>query len=395
MGEIIMKHSYSDMVENVQFMEYITGPYSRSMTPRWSIMSTDLGIPFYSSKNNCMYMIFGDTFGTQWPSKEKERDKWRGNVLGIIENTDLSNGLIFNDFIKDNKGDARYLFDFHGYTSDKNIEVTKIGQGGIEVNGALYMFVESIRSWGQSGFWNVNYTGVIKSTDNAETWERVYDLSWVETDEGEFKDVIQELVQENNDMQPSGVEVNLSERVAPFFGQIYPVDGKDGYIYIYGRRAGRQFGIKCGRVKKADFENFQAYEYLIGFDANNDPIWVKGTAGLKAIAENDEASYIVSTPASNMTVFYNNYLNKWVLLYFKPGVGIVMRTSETPYGKFLEEDEQIVLSKDYPLPAGEGGLYGAFSHELFQSNNGKTFYFIVSQWNKVTYNSMLYKCELK
>ena len=386
----MVKRSYSSLVDNVEFREYITGEFSRSKTGRWSILGTDLGIPFYSKKDQCMYILFGDTFATPFPSQEK----WRGNVMGIQHNTDVTNGFYMDDFIKDDLGDARFLFKAHHDKEEGFRERTKIAQGGIEVDGALYIFIESIRRWGERGWWDVNYTGVIKSTDSGETWERVYDLSWVETDKGEKVDVIKALVEEDINMEPSGLDINLSERVAPFFGQMYPLDGKDGYIYVYGRRAGRQFGIKVGRVKKANFEKFSEYEYFVGFDKDDNAKWVKGTKGLKAIAENDEESYIVSHATSNMSVFYNIYLGKWVLLYYKPGTGICMKLASTPYGKF-GKDHVILDENKFPLAAGKGHLYGAFSHEFYLGDNGKEINFIVSQWNDVTYNSMLYKATLK
>ena len=47
------------------------------------------------------------------------------------------------------------------------------------------------------------------------------------------------LATETMDMQPSGVEFDVNAHIAPGFGQMYGCDGKDGYVYIFGRRSDR------------------------------------------------------------------------------------------------------------------------------------------------------------
>lgn len=370
------------IVEKVEFKEFISGPDSPSHTLQWEVNGTDLGIPCYSEKEDKLWLFFGDTFASPFNTQALN---WRGTVIGKVSDYSADGHLIIDEFVSDEKGLAKNLITHHKRKSAERYEVTKISQGAIEINGVMYTFYESIRSWGEPGFWDVNYSGALKSTDGGNTWERVYDLTWADLDQEEYTAQTKMLAEQDIALKASGVDINIEKHNAPAFGQIYPVDGKDGYIYIYGRRGGRQFGITVGRVKAEEFENFDAYEYLTDAEAGT---WIKGAAGLKALSKNEEKARIIPAPTSNMTVAYNPYFQKWMLVYFKPGTGIVVCFADTPYGKFGEAN--VVLSSDRELPKGKG-FYGAFTHELMLREKGKKMLLIVSQWTKLFYGSELFE----
>lgn len=390
-------------IESIRYVEDITGV---GVTNEWDVYGTDLGIPVYSPSQQRMYFLFGDTFGVPKGTVFKDnkidmnaelvKTNWRGTIAGYTTNFDLSNGLKWDGFLDDEEGRARALIKAHYTKNEAHQEVTKICQGGIEIDGALYCFYESIRHWGprSMGFerkWWVNYTGVIKSVDGGKTFERVYDLSWVETDRGEHVETVKKMAEEDMNHQPSGYDLDLSTHVAPGFGQVFALDGKDGYIYIYGREGGRISGIKVGRVKREKFETFAEYEYLTGFE-NGEPVWVKGKAGLDILLEKGAACDIVPGATSNMSVSYNPYLSKWLLTYYKPGIGIMYGLADTCYGPYNEFE--MMLPIDYPflqedIPTGGNTLYGGFTHELLNQEQGKRVMLIISQWHEKFYNSKL------
>lgn len=390
-------------VKNVRYICDITGV---GITSKWDVYGTDLGIPVYSPSQQRMYFLFGDTFGVpkgvtledniHAMVDEFPRCNWRGTIAGYTTDFDLSNGINWDGFLDDENENARALIEAHYSNNDEDKEVTKICQGGIEIDGALYCFYESIRSWGpvSMGYerkWYVNYTGVIKSVDGGKTFERVHDLSWVETDRGKHAATVKQMAEEDMNHQPSGFDLDLSSHVAPGFGQVFALDGKDGYIYIYGRQGGRIDGIKVGRVKREKFEIFAEYEYLTGFE-NGAPIWVKGKDGLDVLMEKDKDCDIIQGPTSNMSVSYNHYLSKWLLTYYKPGVGIMYSLSDTCFGPFNEI--KMMLPIDHPLlqennPTGGNTLYGGFTHELLNQEQGKRVMMVISQWHEKFYNSKL------
>lgn len=372
----------SKLVKEVKFKEFVSGENSPSNTLKWKVNGTDLGIPCYSKKEDALWLFFGDTFDTPFPA---EKAYWRGTVIGKVKDYNFSNHMIFDSFVEDEKGYAKNLIIHHKSTQEEFYERTKICQGAIEVNGVMYAFYESIRYWGEAGFWDVNYSGVIKSTDGGKTWERVYDLTWADLSQPQYTDRIKELAEQDTNLVASGYNLDLSTHNAPAFGQMYPVDGKDGYIYIYGRHGGRQYGIVVGRVKYDQIEDFSSYEYLVD---SNYFVWEKGEIGLKMILENEEKALIIPKPVSNMSVAYNEYFGKWMLFYYKPAVGIVACFADTPYGKFSEPETLIPC--DIELPCGKY-LYGAFTHELLFREKGKRIYVIISQWNSEIYGSELFE----
>lgn len=374
-------------IKEVSFCGVLTGEHGFTDTRIFDVNGTDLGIPVYSKKENALWLFFGDTFSTPLPSDEN----WRGTVIGKITNFDFSDGIKIDNFVLDEKGRALGLIRHHKCKNEEEFEVTKIAQGAVEVNGTMYAFYESIRKWGEPGYWDVNYSGVCKSSDGGLSWTRVYELSWVNDIEKHFE-TVKQLVEEKEDFSPSGVNIDIKSHYCPAFSQIYPFEGKDGYIYITGRRGGRQYGAVIGRVLKDKIECFDEYEYYVFKDGERS--WVKGVEGLKLINENEEASYIVEKPVSNFTIAYNQYLNKYINVYFKPYVGIVLRKSDTPYGPFLNE-ELVIKVGDEKLPFNHTSLYGGFIHELLSEEDGKTIYIIVSQWNELFYGSEVLKIKFQ
>ena len=380
----MIKKSYSSKVDYVMFKEVVTGHHAKNSTLIWDVDGTDLGIPVYSPKEDCLWFFFGDTFATPFPSDEN----WRGTVIGKANKLNLEEGFKFDTFVLDENGKAKDLIIAHHSTQEELYERTKICQGAVEVDGVMYAFYESIRFWGEPGWWDVNYGGAIKSTDGGLTWERVYDLTWVESN-SEFKVKIKELAEQDTNLKPSGYDLNMEEHEGSCFAQLYPLDGKDGYIYLYGRHGGRQYGIVCARVKKECIEMFNEYEYLLGYQENS-PIWKKGIEGLKALNENEFE--MIKAPTSNMTLQYNKYLNKWICIYFKPECGIVYCGSDTPFGPF--DEFEVLLGVDYPFPYGKY-IYGGFAHELLSKDNGQTIYLFVSQWTEELYGVGLYEVKFK
>lgn len=373
-------YSLSDSIKNVSTIGYVTGRDSLGYTDECGVHGTDLGIPFYNERNGKMYLLFGDTFTL-----------WRSNVMAYSSDFELSDGLKIDGWYANQFGLATAIIEGHHSANDLYYERTKIPQGGIFVNGNMYVYYESIRHWGEAGYWDVNYSGVIKSSDDGQTWERLHDLTWIATDEELYAEKIVELATQDINNENTDYELTIEERLAPYFAQMYPVDGKDGYIYLYGRKGGRQYGIVVGRVLKENIEKFSEHEYLVG-TKDGEPNWVKGSEGLKALSESNDAE-IIAAPTSNMSVMYNEYLGKWQMTYYLPGNGIVYATADTPYGPYSPCER--IFDTTYTFPDNLTGLYGAFTHELYTEQDGKIFYIIVSSGKEPNYNAWMVKVELK
>jgi len=396
-------------IKDLREVAVVTG---KDYTGKWNVYGTDLGVAVYAPSQKRMYFLFGDTIG-EWEVDKTKPKKWRGCVAGYTENLDFSEGIKWDGFLDDEEGNARELVISH-HCSFPHYEVSKITQGGIEIDGNLYFFYESIHHWGPagSGLWYLNYGGVIKSTDGGKTFEKVHDLTWVEpTHDPQLRDNAARIAAEDLYGNPTGIEFDAKLHAAPGFGQTFATDGKDGYIYIYGRLGGRATGIKCGRVKKEDFERFDAYEYITGFDEDGNVIWKPYREGLDEIIKNPVDAEIVKGPTSNMSVQYNEYLGKWLLTFYRQRTGIFYCVSDTPYGPYTEPTLAIDffdarLRREIEESKQHGNcLYGGFTHEMMNREGGKIVPIVISQWYGRTdpenpdikrfYGSRLYEIEFE
>ncbi|MBE5756603.1 MAG: DUF4185 domain-containing protein [Clostridiales bacterium] len=446
------------------------------------LAGTDNGHMFYSEKYQKMFLLFGDTYTSNRSGESESGEdytlrEWLSNFMAITTDMDLNDGLEFDDVHRDANGKAAAIIEGkHFEVSDcvaNGLERTKINQGGIEVPkgyagyGTLYSFYESVRNFGTGGTWRVNYQGAIKSTDGGVTWERVHDLTWFDTATNKFKYCLYSAAEEVS--QATDISItsesqitdqmiaearekipNAEQRVNPYFDQCYPLDGKDGYMYLFGRASGRQHGIKVARVTWDNIEKFEEYEYYCGnegatsakpYGDMSKPIWKKGYEGLKAI-NNHEVGYVFAhgqdEVTSSFSAMYNEYLGKWMIVYYQPpnfasGNNVFMspqkvgfRLSDVPwgnYGKF-----HTIMEQDFFAPEGvntgdgdilefkgydfdEKGfaqnendiassfksnkaikLYGGFVHEKYQEENGKIFYIIITLDG--IYNSALFRVTL-
>ena len=377
---VVIEHPEVIRVKACRYVANLTGV---GLTDRWDVYGTDLGVPVYSPSQQRMYFLFGDTSGVSEIDPTKKKN-WRTTVAGYTELLDFSEGIRWDGFLDDGTGMARELVKALHQTGSNTKEISKICQGGIELDGKLYFFYESIRRWGESGYWDVNYGGVIRSDDGGKTFEKVYDLSWIEpTDENDVL-LATRLIQADINLGSVAVDFDGPSHVVPGFGQLYPLDGKDGYVYLFGRFGGRQKGIKVARVKREDFERFSAYEYLVRYE-NGEPVWLPYREGIDAITADPTAADVIPAPTSNMAVHWNEYLGKWVLTYYRTKSGICYATADHPYGPYsrpylLISIKEPKLTADLPSKSGASGLYGGFTHEMMNREYGKIMPVVISQW---------------
>ncbi|MBE5756420.1 MAG: DUF4185 domain-containing protein [Clostridiales bacterium] len=369
---------------------------------RFEVGGTDLGISVNLSNDKTL-LLFGDTFADEY-GFATGKNNWRSGVIGLSTDYDLSDNLSLDSFwtqegFLDNAVAESPLWSPHRTQEKDEIkndvvtrvggETTKIYTGGIEINDTIYVFYVSRRSLGNTQPERKdsnNYGSCIKSTDGGTTWERVWDLTWVDhsegnthpteggnSGEGTSAEKIAELV--NYDIDGTYVEdaVDITNRQAYYFTQIYPIMGNgDGYVYILGRGGYRTSGIKLGRVKIEDFEDFSKYEYYAGV----------GPDGQRWVSDPERAVFIVNRPLSNMSIVYNKYIDKWVMSYLDCTTGsgaplVVSYSSKLTSGW----SKPITLIEN----AGEtNGLYGGYLNERWVEEDGKTFYFVYSRYIRFT-----------
>ena len=337
--------SYSSVIEKT------TGPDSlnEDLCLEHGVGGTDLGIPF-ELPDGRMMLLYGDTFSGQNMS-----GIWHSNFMAITSDTNLSDGLTFDELVYNEKNNQVIPFaeGLHqgGNEFDTNVEVTKIPTGGISIGDDVYIFYMSIRYWGVGGSWNINYNQCVKATDDTyKTWENVDSLRWRED---ELK----------------------------YAGQVYPFHNPkdEEHIYFTSIVGGRNDGAVMFRVDKDKFENRDEYEYLVDTDT-----WVKGDTGMAAL--NKKPHYVLNPAVAEPSIVYNSYLDKFVYCTLK-GTSIVVATSDTVTGPYSDV-YSICNGNDYP------GLYGGFLHEKFMDTDGQRMYLQLSRWTPI-YNTYLMEIVLK
>lgn len=363
----------NDIVKSVIEVGSITGSKSKwnDTITGAGVAGTDLGIPVYDSINERMLLLFGDTFSGQNKGEGSGFNDWRSNVSAYSTDFNLSDGLSLDGWItREGRELAKQLIPS---LKTDNHEITTIPTGAIEINGAIYVFYMSVRHWGANGEWTVNYCGLVKSTDGGENYERIDDITFVG-----IKDSI---TAELTGFEPSEVK----NRYAPGFCQIYPILVGE-YVYFYGIEGGRFGGVSLARVKSANIEDFNQYEYFTGKNTANEPIFQIGFEGLKTrfSEENAQAGLIIDAPAGEMCVVYNKYLGKFITIYQR-GTSMLFRTAVNPWGEW-SEPITLLGYNEY------NAMYCGFMHEKYMENDGKTVYFIMSYW--WDYESILMKLEL-
>lgn len=361
-------------IGRVEYVGALTGEKSANDTPAYSVGGCDLGFPCYDDAHKTLLLFFGDTF-----LKPNLEGRWRSNTVARVRDFDCSRGVRIGDFVAFPSGIARPAIE--GHHRDK-YEMTKIPTGAVAVNGAVYLFYFSKYTW-----WDVppehsmNYGGAVRSTDGGETWERVYDMTWADHADGERAEEIGKLINENAYFVQDCGNVSLAGHLGYDFTQIFPKDGGDGYIYLYGEGGYRTQGVKLARVRKEEIECFAKYEYYQG-RRDGVPVWLAGRTGLDALAGNAE-SFLIREPCGELSVAYNPYLAKWLLFTVRPSgeeSGCpVLYAADTPCGPFEKWDEPLLAAAADVLPEKQA-VYAPMAHELWMEEGGRSMLLLLSVW---------------
>ena len=387
-------------VLNIQRLGYVTGPEAFYNTMEYGLGSCDLGYPLYVPEKESMYYFFGDSF-----SQNNQSGQWRSNVVSVSQDFNFSDGLTLDDALFAPNGYLKAIY--NGHHMDEGSEVTKIPTGVIYVNNTIYMYYFSIFNWSIPNDNKMNYGGCIKSSDYGETWERIYDLTWVnlspdmkygtanvENDYAVLKRLINEDIDNNERTENL---INLEDHLGFDSVLIFPLLGDDGYIYLFLEGGYRNRHLKLGRVLPEKIESFEEYEYLQGYDNEANPIYLKGYDGLKALYNNQKAE-ISNNNFGEMSGLYNPYLKKWCLLTVTTG-SVDMYLSDKIYGPYQESihlyrggDE--ICPYNSTLEGPTNSAYAPMSHEKMLDKDGKVMYFLTSSWIPC-YNPSLYEVTFK
>ncbi|OMB82645.1 DUF4185 domain-containing protein [Mycolicibacterium conceptionense] len=424
----------ASLAEFTKQLGWVTGV---GYTDHWYVAGTDLGIMWnsgYTDENGkpIIYTLFGDTY-----SEPGMAGDWRNNVLFRTVDTDLSNGLQFSDAVI-NAG-AQYPGDPNGEhqwygTGGAPAGATQIiydpGQDGLfgrtytmiptsaiaieNADGSYtqYATVMSVRTWDNPGSWTTNYSGIAYSTDGGETWQ----------------------------VDPDTIRSSGWFRAGPAYvpgdehfqqnALVMSDDPTDPYVYVYGTPSGRQGSAYVARVEKDKITDLGAYQYFAGEDSSGAGQWVTGDPSAAAPVFGSSSTDLLPTlykvadfftfglftkiangiwvgglptggNVSEMSVQYNEYLGKYVVLYTDGGNNVVMRVSDSPQGEW--SDTTTLVRNDL---ISNTGMYAPMVHPMSGTDyfnkvdangnvvedNSQYLYYNLSYWG--AYNVQLMQTDL-
>lgn len=303
----------------------------------YQVMGTDLGA-MWDNGSGQILMAFGDTFGEGQVGGGQFGGDWRSNVLARSSDRNLADGMSFDNMVVDRPGHAKELLSSKKIDND---EITVIPNSGVSVGNRQYLHYFSQHHWGP---WNTNYGGIAYSDDNGENWVKS-DVRW--------------------------------ENSAPVWGRYFQLGSlvrHEGFVYLFGTGSGRFYDIRLARVPEDKVLNFSAWRYWNGAH------WVR---------EESDAIPIVAAPSGEMSVLYNAYLDRWLMMYLDEyRAAIVMREAPTLIGPW--SGQRVVVR------GGEGGeypgLYAPFMHPWSAASGEPELYFAMSVWGP--YNVFLMRTTL-
>jgi len=368
--------------------------WTQTNNTKWAgVYGTDVGVMWFNGDNGLTQLAFGDTFSAVNMSGD-----WRSNVLLLSSDTELYDGL---DLV--NTG---YAYQFIPAARNQvffiGSEVTNIPSAAVYANGQNYVNYFSVKSWDTPGRWTTNYSAISMYNPATDKWElqpsTVRSAGWFRSSTS--------YVAGSQNFQQAAYVLQPESKVAP---------GGTRYVYAFGTPAGRAGSAFLSRVPEGAITDLKQYEYwdgsswvpdkpavaapiigdspnsagLFGFvlDIANNPNffggWLAGLTGAKTGGN-----------VSEMSVQYNDYLDKYVVMYGNGANNVILRTADTPEGPW-SDPVTVATSFQYP------GLYAPMIHPL--SGTGEltdaagtpdvsSLYWNMSLWGN--YNVVLMKTDI-
>lgn len=428
----------SSLANYTSKLGWVTGP---GVTDHWYVAGTDLGIMWNSGYTDpvtgkpVIYTLFGDTY-----SEPGMAGDWRNNVLFRTIDTDLSDGLQFNGAVINAgaqypgdpggthqwygtggapAGATQIIYDPGGLNGLFGQTYTMIPTSAIAIENAgaeggyrQYATVMSVRTWDNPGSWTTNYSAIAFSDDGGKTWT-----------------VDRDTVRSSGWFRAGPAYVPGDEH----FQQnalVMSDDPTDPYVYVYGTPSGRQGSAYVARVHKDQIGNLDAYEYFSGEDSSGAGQWVTGDPSAAAPVFGSSSTDFLPTlykvadfftlglftkiangiwvgglptggNVSEMSVQYNEYLGKYVVLYADGGNNVVMRVSDSPQGEW--SDTTTLVNNNL---TSNTGMYAPMVHPMSGTDyfnkvdangnvvedNSQYLYYNLSYWGD--YNVRLMQTDL-
>ncbi len=192
------------------------------------------------------------------------------------------------------------------------VDFSTVPAGGISLNNKIYLYMMQVLDWGVSP--PPARALLLKSEDDGKTFSQVPGVTW-------------------------GVSNKI---INTKFINVAPVlSKKDGYVYLFGTGTYRGSAIYLARVSSDKIENLSEYSYY--------------TASGNWSSNPNDAIAIVDGQIGELSVQWNSFLNKWVMMYYDlSGNGVAVRTSKEPWGEW---SKPAIVFKENPASLEQFAKY--------------------------------------
>ena len=347
-------------------LQLVTGPTSPAKTDSaYNIHGTDLGIMFEHGDETMV--MFGDTFGDCTLTD----NSWRSNVMLTAQSGTPTNGLRITGARPSDGKQATALVQ-GAHQANGAGEVTVIPTAAISLpdegsdNGeAMYMRVMSVRDWNAPGGWNTNYSALVKSEDDGATWTVLTDSMRRVTN---FTDWNQSV---KFDTPPTAENLPAVDQDRWYGMQMSAFVESGDYLYEYMTPSGRRGPATIARVPIGQVEDPDAYQWYKGGTS-----WGTGPEG---------ATKILPAPVEELSVAYNEHLDKYVSLTSMASGVVSMRVANEPQGPW-SEPQTLVNRRMFP------NAYAPMIHPESITSDGNYLYYALS--TRDAYNVFLLRTDL-
>ncbi|MGX1858723.1 DUF4185 domain-containing protein [Dietzia sp. NPDC055340] len=339
-------------------LQLVTGPTSPAKTDSaYNIHGTDLGIMFEHGDETMV--MFGDTFGDCTLTD----NSWRSNVMLTAQSGTPTNGLRITGARPSDGKQATALVQ-GAHQANGVGEVTVIPTAAISVGDTMYMRVMSVRDWNAPGGWNTNYSALVKSEDDGATWTVLTDSMRRVTN---FTDWNQSV---KFDAPHTAENLPAVDQDRWYGMQMSAFLEADGHLYEYMTPSGRRGPATLARVDLDKIEDPTAYEWYAGEGA-----WA-----------NEPTDYeVLPRPVEELSVAYNEHLDKYVSLTSMASGVVSMRVANEPQGPW-SEPQTLVNRRMFP------NAYAPMIHPESITSGGRYLYYTLSTWD--AYNVFLLRTDL-
>jgi hypothetical protein len=335
--------------------------FTLNKTLHVGILGTDLGSSFVHEGRT--YFLFGDTAGLSL---------FADDSIAFTTDSDPDNCLKLQ-FITTVVGLFRPL-----HVPGVSTGFMEVPTGGFSANGAMYIIYAT-----DSALFKVMGRSVLaRSIDNAVHFTYRYDLSV-----SKF--------------------INVAPAVVENAGIAGLPEASGQGVLLWGSGAYRKSDPYLAFLPLDRVEDKKALRYYAGLDESGAPRWS---------SQESDASALFEQPCiGELSVAWNPFIRKWLMLYNCHGRGIVFRSADAPWGPWSLprvlfngwRDEGYChfihaswLSRwcdgvnDFGRGFTSGGVYGPYMLPGYFKGNDRTttIYYVMSTWNP--YQVVLMRSEL-